>query len=77
MAQNNWIKHPTKKQLVLVCAAWFTSTGLSLSAATNFFTESPFTQPFGVMHFISLPVTVIVLATVANYIRNRRKQQVQ
>lgn len=71
----NWMRYPRKKQVLLVVAAWIVCTFLRLTVLTDMFRLSPATGGYSYVDAVSFVVTVIMLATVINYFRNKRIQK--
>ncbi|MEJ7610460.1 MAG: hypothetical protein WKF88_04705 [Ferruginibacter sp.] len=70
--QPNWVKHPTKKHLIILSAIWLAGMSLSLAAATDLYTTSPFVSKNTVVFFLWIGATVALLWVVANFFRSRK-----
>lgn len=70
--KKSFLKNPSFKDVLWMCAAWFTGTLLVISSSTNLFQE-PLTPSnmdgFGILLLSSTTVIVIMLR---NYFRHRK-----
>jgi hypothetical protein len=65
---DNWINHPTKKQLVLTIISALTGFILLLLAMTDFFNESPFQKKYFIIYLLFIGVGIRVYQLVRNYL---------
>jgi hypothetical protein len=72
--KRNWLKNPTRKEVILVVSVWFIAEMLSLLAVTNMFSENLLTRPNLILNSLNFATTLIIIAAIANYIRNKKKQ---
>lgn len=68
---SNWVKHPTKKQLILTIVIWMVGLSLSITNATDFYTKSLFVFHNVFLLFLWIFATSILIKVIRNY-KNRR-----
>jgi hypothetical protein len=71
--QPDWVKNPTKKQVIAITLLWFAGLILSLLPMTNFFTESPLHKKYLVFGLFILMATYTIFCVYRNYIKNHSK----
>jgi len=67
---SDWVRNPTKKQLILTILSWLVGIILITISTTNIFTESAFQKKylgFGLLLFMA---TVTLFFVCKNYINN-------
>ncbi|MBK3519374.1 hypothetical protein [Carboxylicivirga marina] len=72
--QNNILKHPSKKNLIIITAVWLISMVLLVLSMTDLFTEKPFQKSYLLMYFLMLSSTVSVIKMHMNYQRNKERR---
>jgi len=73
----NWLRNPSKKQVILVSVIWFVGFACNLLAYTNFFTELPTDNKYIIVHVLQLSATLITAVALFNYFRNRKARNMQ
>ena len=72
MAQsNNWVNHPSKKQLILIILVAFVGIFLMLLSMTNFLTETPFQGKYVLMYLVIFGACLTVFKVCRNYFKNK------
>ena len=66
-SDSNWLKHPTKKQMIITIAVWIVGLALSISSATDFYTKSIFVSRNIFTLFLCVFATIVMLKVVRNY----------
>lgn len=69
--RHNYIKHPTKKFLIIFLVLWIISNFLLISSITNFFTESFFNRRYTLMYFLMIWPSISVIKLILNYKKNK------
>lgn len=67
------MKNPTGKQALMVFVVWLVAEILGFSAATDFFSTSPFKREYLAAGYFNIVTTVIVAVTLSNYFRQRKQ----
>lgn len=63
------MKHPTRRQMMLVATVWLAATFLTLSVETDMFRKNDLVNW---RNSVSIVTTVIVLAVLVSYFRDKR-----
>jgi|GEM_PF-2077988 len=74
---NNWIRRPTKTQLILSIVTWFAGVACLLLSLSNFCTETVIRGKFLMAGFMVLSATVWVIVICRNYVKNRTHATIQ
>ena len=72
-SENDWVKNPTKKQLIYVIILWFVSVEFVVISITDRFTKSFFGEGNILMYMLILISTLITLYVVRNYFKNKKE----
>ena len=67
-----WIKNPTKKQVLIVFFAWIGAIFLLTLSMTNFLVESPFKLQNMVLLFLILMSGFTTITVLKNYNKNKK-----
>lgn len=70
--KRNWVKNPTKREVILVSIAWFAAAFLIILSVTNFFTESIFNKKYAMLYFLLIASIITVIKVFSNYFRNQK-----
>lgn len=71
--EHHWTKNPSKKQLALTTTACLTGTALTVMAATDFFSRSPFNNSFLMVFLLNAGAFFTVGEQYLNYFRRRKE----
>jgi Kef-type K+ transport system membrane component KefB len=66
---NDWVKHPRKKQVITVALVWFICTVLMFAASTNLFHQSPFQKQYFLLYLLCMSALSVVFRVIRNYRR--------
>jgi hypothetical protein len=70
--KSNWIKNPTKKQMILVTIVWFVGVLLLVISMTDFFNTSIFNKKYILIYFLILGTSYIVYKIYFSYFKNKK-----
>jgi hypothetical protein len=65
--QSNWIKNPTKKQIILVTIVWLVGVLLLVISMTDFFNKK-----YILFYFLILGTSYIIFKIYFNYFKNKK-----
>jgi uncharacterized membrane-anchored protein len=71
--KSDWVKNPTKKQVVMASLIWLIGLILLLLPMTDFFSESPLKRKFLGVALLLVMATFTLFCVYLNYFRNRSK----
>lgn len=72
--KSDWVKNPTKKQVVFTIFIWLTGLSLITLSVTNFFTESPLQKKYLGSGLLLLMATFTLFRVCRNYFKNHLKK---
>jgi hypothetical protein len=68
----DWIKNPTKKQVLIVFFTWVTGIILLTLSMTNLFTENPLKGKYAILYLLIITATITMISVCINYFKNKR-----
>ena len=69
--KNNWIKNPTKRQIVLFTTLWLVGMFLLIISMTDLFNESIFQKKYLIVYFLIFGATSATFILHFNYWKSR------
>ena len=69
--KKNWIKNPSKKQIVLISTLWIVGIFLLTISMTDFFSESIFQKKYVMVYFLIIGATLTTFTSHFNYWKSK------
>lgn len=70
----NFIKNPSRKNLILFTSLWLFEIILFILSVTNLFTESFFQKEYLVIYLLIISSTILIINIYTNYRKNENSQ---
>lgn len=68
--KQNWVTHPTKRNLFIVLIAWMVANGLLMILITDLFRETFFNKRYVLIYALMLMSTWTMAKAISNYLKS-------